>query len=139
MWEFQKSKFLQKKTKVSRSVIPKSVKLSQLTANLSNAAGIVSGFLIKDTDLIGRSIQDVIVEPARKHLIPGFTKVKNNALKAGALGVTISGAGPSVIAFSKKSHNLKKIAKAMKDGFRSAKVDCDIVICKPSNGPKIRI
>lgn len=128
-----------KKTKVSRSVIPKSVKLSQLTANLSNAAGIVSGFLIKDTDLIGRSIQDVIVEPARKHLIPGFTKVKNNALKAGALGVTISGAGPSVIAFSKKSHNLKKIAKAMRDGFRSAKVDCDIVICKPSNGPKIRI
>ena len=89
-----------KKTKVSRSVIPKSVKLSELTANLSNAAGIVSGFLIKDTDLIGRSIQDVIVEPARKHLIPGFTKVKNNALKAGALGVTISGAGPSVIAFS---------------------------------------
>jgi len=128
-----------KKTKVSRSVIPKSVKLSELTANLSNAAGVVSGFLIKDTNLIGRSIQDVIVEPARKHLIPGFTKVKSNALKAGALGVTISGAGPSVIAFSKKSHNLKKIAKAMKDGFRSAKVDCDVVICKPSNGPKIRI
>ncbi|NMJ67761.1 MAG: homoserine kinase, partial [Marine Group I thaumarchaeote] len=69
-----------KKTKISRAVIPKTVKLSDLTVNLSNAANIVSGFLIKDTELIGRSIQDVIVEPARKHLIPGFSKVKNNAL-----------------------------------------------------------
>ena len=128
-----------KKTKAARSVIPKTVKLSALTANLSNAAGIVSGFLIKDTELIGRSIQDVIVEPARKKLIPGFTKVKTNALNAGALGVTISGAGPSIIAFSKKTQNSKKIAKSMKSGFHSVKVDCDIVICKPSNGPKIRI
>jgi len=127
-----------KKTKVSRAVIPKTVKLSDLTVNLSNAANIVSGFLIKDTELIGRSIQDVIVEPARKHLIPGFSKVKNNALNAGALGVTISGAGPSVIAFCKKSQNLKKIGKSMEKGFSSAKVGCDIIICKPSAGPKIR-
>ena len=127
-----------KKTNISRAVIPKTVKLSDLTVNLSNAANIVSGFLIKDTELIGRSIQDVIVEPARKHLIPGFSKVKNNALNAGALGVTISGAGPSVIAFCKKSQNLKKIGKSMEKGFRSAKVGCDIIICKPSAGPKIR-
>ena len=127
-----------KKTKISRAVIPKTVKLSDLTINLSNAANIVSGFLIKDTELIGRSIQDVIVEPARKHLIPGFSKVKSNALNAGALGVTISGAGPSVIAFCKKSQNLKKIGKSMEKGFSSAKVDCDIIICKPSAGPKIR-
>jgi len=128
-----------KKTKISRAVIPKTVKLSDLTLNLSNAANIVSGFLIKDTDLIGRSIQDVIVEPARKHLIPGFSKVKNNALGAGALGVTISGAGPSVIAFCKKSQNVKKVAKSMEKGFSSAKIDCDTIICKPSIGPKIRV
>jgi len=126
-----------KKTKISRSVIPKTVKLSDLTATLSNAANIVSGFLIKDTELIGRSIQDVIVEPARKHLIPGFSKVKNNALNAGALGVTISGAGPSVIAFCKKSQNLKKIGKSMEKGFSSVRVGCDIIICKPSAGSKI--
>jgi len=126
-----------KKTKISRAVIPKTVKLSDLTVNLSNAANIVTGFLIKDSDLIGRSIQDVIVEPARKHLIPGFSKVKNNALNAGALGVTISGAGPSVIAFCKKSQNLKKIGKSMERGFGSAKVGCDVIICKPSVGPRI--
>ena len=128
-----------KKTKISRSVIPKTVKLSDLTINLSNAVNIVSGFLIKDTELIGRSVQDVIVEPARKHLIPGFSKVKNNALNAGALGVTISGAGPSVIAFCKNSQNLKKIGKSMEKGFSSANVGCDIIICKPSIGPKIRV
>jgi homoserine kinase len=132
-----KLKVPKKKTKISRSVIPKTVKLSDLTVNLSNAANIVSGFLLKDTELIGRSIQDVIVEPARKHLIPGFSKVKNNALDAGALGVTISGAGPSVIAFCKKSQNLKKIGKSMEKGFGSAKVGCDIIICKPSVGPKV--
>jgi homoserine kinase len=134
-----KLKVPNKKTKVSRSVIPKTVKLSDLTTNLSNAAGIVSGFLLKDSDLIGRSIQDVIVEPARKHLIPGFSKVKNNALNAGALGVTISGAGPSIIAFCKKSQNLKKIEKSMEKGFNSVKVDCDVFACKPSVGPKIRV
>ena len=134
-----KLKVPKKKTKVSRAVIPKTVKLTDLTENLSNAANIVSGFLLKDSDLIGRSIQDVIVEPARKHLIPGFSKVKSNALDAGALGVTISGAGPSVIAFCKKSQNVKKIAKSMEKGFRSAKIDCETIICKPSSGPKIRV
>lgn len=123
-----------KKTKVSRGVIPKKVGLSDSIANLSNAAAIVAGFMRKDPDLIGNSIKDVIVEPARQHMIPGFIKVKENALKAGALGVTISGAGPSVIAFSKNSADLKKISLAMSKGFASANTKCQTVICKPSKG-----
>lgn len=123
-----------KKTKVSRGVIPKKVRLSDSIANLSNAAAIVAGFMRKDPDLIGDSIKDVIVEPARQHMIPGFIKVKENALKAGALGVTISGAGPSVIAFSKSSADLKKISLAMSKGFTSANTKCQTVICKPSKG-----
>jgi homoserine kinase len=123
-----------KKTKVSRGVIPKKVRLSDSIANLSNAAAIVAGFMRKDPDLIGNSIKDVIVEPARRHMIPGFIKVKENALKAGALGVTISGAGPSVIAFSKSSADLKKISLAMSKGFASANTKCQTVICKPSKG-----
>ncbi|MEC4849011.1 MAG: homoserine kinase [Nitrosarchaeum sp.] len=123
-----------KKTKVSRGVIPKKVRLSDSIANLSNAAAIVAGFMRKDPDLIGKSIKDVIVEPARQHMIPGFIKVKENALKAGALGVTISGAGPSVIAFSKSSADLKKISLAMSKGFASTDTKCKTVICKPSKG-----
>lgn len=131
-----KMKVPAKKTEVSRSVVPKQVALTDSVINLSNAAAIVAGFVQKDSELIGRSIQDIIVEPARAHLIPGFSAVKKNALRAGALGVTISGAGPSVISFATKKASLSKIASAMKKGFASAKTDCTVVICKPSGGAK---
>lgn len=133
-----KLKVPKKKTKVSRGVIPKKISLTSSITNLSNAAAIVAGFMKKDPELIGKSIKDVIVEPARKHMIPGYSKVKENALKAGALGVTISGAGPSVIAFSKSSGDLKKISLAMAKGFKSAKIDCQTIICKPSIGASIK-
>jgi homoserine kinase len=123
-----------KKTKVSRGVIPKNIKLTDAILNLSNASAIVAGFMNKDSELIGNSIKDVIVEPARQHMIPGYEKVKQNALKAGAYGVTISGAGPSVIAFSKNSFDLKKISFAMTRGFKSKNIDCQTIICKPSKG-----
>jgi homoserine kinase len=67
-------------------------------------------------------------------MIPGFMKVKENAIRAGALGVTISGAGPSVIAFSESSADLKKISLAMSKGFADANTECQTVICKPSKG-----
>lgn len=129
-----KLKVPKKKTKVSRGVIPKKIKLTDSIINLSNAAAIVAGFMNKDPEMIGNSIKDVIVEPARQHMIPGFNKVKQNAIKAGALGVTISGAGPSVIAFAKSTSDLKKICTAMSKGFASSGTKCQTVICKPSKG-----
>jgi len=126
-----------KKTKVSRSVIPKKLKISDSIQNLSNAAAIVAGFVKNDPDIIGNSIKDVIFEPARLHMIPGFNHVKKNALTAGALGVTISGAGPSVIAFAKKSSNLKKICTSMEKGFRKARTDCETIICRPTDGARV--
>ena len=133
-----KLKVPKKKTKVSRSVIPRKISFKDSITNLSNATAIVAGFMNKDPELIGKSIRDVIVEPARQHMIPGFAKVKENALKAGAFGVTISGAGPSVIAFSKSSGDLKKISLAMTKGFKSAKTKCQTIICKPSIGVSIK-
>ncbi len=124
----------QKKTEMSRKVLPKQVKLSDHVKNLSNASALTAGFMRKDVELIGSSINDIIVEPARKHLIPGFDKVKKSALDAGAMGVTISGAGPSVIAFTSISSNPRKISDSMKKGFASAKTECTMVICKPSRG-----
>jgi homoserine kinase len=126
-----------KKTQVSRSVLPKQVKLSDYVLNLSNAAAIVAGFMKKDTTLIGNSIKDIIVEPARQHLIPGFSQIKEYAIHAGAFGVTISGAGPSVIAFTSKSSNQKKICNAMERGFASAKTKCHTIVCRPSKGTRI--
>ena len=126
-----------KKTKVSRSVIPSKIKISDSILNLANAAAIVTGFIKKDSKLIGRSVVDLIVEPARQHLIPGFSKVKKNALNAGALGVTISGAGPSVIAFATSSSNLKKISASMARGFTAVNKKSDTIICKPSKGASV--
>jgi homoserine kinase len=123
-----------KKTKVSRGVLPKQVKLSDYVKNLSNASAITAGFAKKDVKLIGNSIKDIIVEPARKHLIPGFDRVKENALRAGAMGVTISGAGPSIISFTSKSADHDKICKAMEKGFAAANTKCITVICRPSKG-----
>ena len=133
-----KLKIPKKKTKVSRGVIPKKISLKSSIINMSYATAIVAGFMKKDPELIGKSIKDVIVEPARQHMIPGFSKVKENALNAGALGVTISGAGPSVIAFSKSSADLKKISLSMVRGFKSAKIECQTIICKPSFGASIK-
>ena len=109
-----------------------------MVKNISNASSIAAGFSEKNSELIGKSVQDVIVEPARKHMIPGFDKVKNNALNAGAYGVTISGAGPSVIAFTDKKHNANKISNAMKRGFKAARKESQVLICKPSKGPIIK-
>ena len=123
-----------KKTQVSRSVLPKQIKLSDHVRNLSNATAMTVGFMKQDTLMIGSAVRDIIVEPARQHMIPGFIQVKENALRAGALGFTISGAGPSVIAFALKTSNVKKICAAMEVGFKSAKTKCQTVICKPSKG-----
>ena len=71
-------------------------------------------------------------------MIPGYDKVKKLARAGGASAVTISGAGPTVIALVWDSmKGAKNVGEAMKKGFKSAKVDCDIVICKPSKGPEI--
>ena len=128
----------ERKTEVSRGAVPEMIRMSDSVANLSNAASIVAGFMKKDPRMIGTSIRDVVVEPARMHMIPGFARVKKNALKAGALGVTISGAGPSVIAFSENTSDLEGIAAAMSGGFASAGTDCRTVICGPARGAAVR-
>ena len=127
----------ERKTEVARSVLPTQVSLKQLTSNVANACTVVAGFMLGDVELIAKSINDVVVEPARKHLIPGYEEVKKNAMNAGALAVTISGAGPSMIAFTKVGQDVEKICKAMEEGFRSANIDSKAIACKPSEGAKV--
>jgi homoserine kinase len=92
-----------------------------LVRNVGNAAAMVSGFATGDVDLIGKSMLDAIAEPVRAPLIPGYQQVKTKALEAGACGVTISGAGPAMLAVvNKKNANFQKVALAMKEGFKEA-------------------
>ena len=123
-----------KKTEVARSVLPKEVPLKSVVHNISGATTIVAGFALSDVETIARGIDDVIIESARKHLIPGYNEVKQEAISAGALAVTISGAGPSMIAFLKTSKNAKKVAAAMAIGFEEADVESKTLVCRPCKG-----
>jgi homoserine kinase len=123
------------KTEKARSVVPKMIPIEKLIRNVGNAAAMVSGFASGNVDLIGRSMLDAIVEPARAHLIPGYQQVKENALKAGACGVTISGAGPAMLAVvNKKNGDSAKVVAAMKEGFRSAGFEATAFATKPGRG-----
>jgi homoserine kinase len=101
------------RTKESRELLPKQVPLPDLITQTGNAAGLVAGLLQEDYGLIGRSLQDVVAEPARKHTIPGFDAMKNAAIGAGALGCSISGSGPSLFALSTSEEIAAKVGKAM--------------------------
>ncbi|MEO9363726.1 MAG: homoserine kinase [Nitrososphaera sp.] len=125
-----------RKTEVARSVLPKEVPLKSAVHNVSGASTIVAGFALGDVEAIARGIDDVIVEPARKHLIPGYDGVRKNAIAAGALAVTISGAGPSMIAFLKGKKGAKKVAGAMAAGFSESGVECRTFACGPSKGAR---
>lgn len=127
-----------KKTEQARSVLPKMVPLKDVVHNISGAATIVAGFALKDVETITKGIDDTIIELARKHLIPGYESVKQNAISAGALAVTISGAGPSMIAFLKTNKNAKRVAAAMTKGFEGAGVKSSrTFICRASNGARL--
>jgi homoserine kinase len=126
-----------KKTEVARSVLPKMVPLKDVVHNISGAATIVAGFALKDVEIITRGIDDVIIESARKHLIPGYDSVKQNAISAGALAVTISGAGPSMIAFLKTNKNAKMVAAAMAKGFKETGVESRTFVCRASKGARL--
>jgi homoserine kinase len=101
-------------TKASRKLLPKSVPLADLVTQTGNAAGLVAGLLKQDYALIGRSLHDVVAEPARSHTIPGFANMKAGALDAGALGCSISGSGPSVFALSATKETAVKVGASMK-------------------------
>jgi len=124
-----------KKTEKARSVLPKTVSMESLVHNVGHAATMAAGFATGDVDLIGKSMSDAIVEPARAFMIPGYQKVKERALKAGACGVAISGAGPAMMAIVNINNiNASKVAKAMEEGFKSASVSASTFCTKPGKG-----
>jgi homoserine kinase len=126
------------KTEKARSVVSKLVPMEKLVHNVGRAAAMASGFATGDVDLIGKSMLDAIVEPARAFLIPGYQQVKENALKAGACGVAISGAGPAMIAIvNKKKADASKIANAMKEGFESAGLNATAFATRPGRGVRL--
>jgi homoserine kinase len=127
-----------KKTAVARGVLPKLVPLESVICNIANASTVVAGFALKNTKMVAKGISDVIIEPSRKHLIPGYELVKKSAIKAGALAVTISGAGPSMISILEDKKTAIHVANSMAQAFLESGVpETKTIICRPSEGAKI--
>ena len=97
------------RTSDARSILRQQVLLKDAIKQWGNIAGLVAGLMKSDYDLIGRSLEDVIIEPVRSILIPGFDELKKQSKEAGALGGGISGSGPSIFMLSKT----KEIALAV--------------------------
>jgi len=127
-----------KKTGQARAVLPQSVPFVDMIHNLSSATMMVAAFAKGDVELIGRAMSDKIVEPARASSVPGYDQIRKKALKAGACGMAISGAGPSMIAFvNLEKVKAGKVADAMKRGFASANVGSEIIITKIGKGASV--
>ena len=115
-------------TKDARDVLSDQVQLKQHIHQNGNLGGLIVGLYNGDIDLIGRSLQDVIIEPQRAQLIPGFYQVQEAALKAGALGCSISGAGPSIFALSANTLIAENIGNAMQRVFTDLGIKSELFI-----------
>jgi len=114
------------KTEDARNVLKQNIPIADATTQSSNLAGLVSGLYTEDYQLISRSLVDVIAEPYRKILIPLFDEIKTVGLEKGALGVGISGSGPSIFALCKGKNNAKKVAQAMREIYQNSTIDFKI-------------
>jgi homoserine kinase len=111
------------KTSDARSILKHKVLLKDAIKQWGNIAGLVAGLLKSDYELIGRSLEDVIIEPVRSILIPGFDLVKQKSKEAGALGGGISGSGPSIFMLSKNEATAFAVEKEMKSIYENLELD----------------
>src|SRR6185312_12604132 len=111
------------RTSDSRQILRKEVQLKDAIKQWGNIGGLITGFMKNDCELIGRSLEDVIVEPVRSILIPGFDEVKLKCKNAGSLGGGISGSGPSIFMLSKEEETAYKVEETMKEIYEKIGVD----------------
>jgi homoserine kinase len=126
------------KTEDARKILRKGITLKDAVTQWGNIAGLIAGLMKGDYSLIGRSLQDVIIEPIRSMLIPGFDEVKEAALANGALGASISGSGPSMFALSSSLETAQRVAKAMTETFSQFEIENHSYVSKINKqGPKV--
>lgn len=114
------------RTEDARDILQKSISIADTVKQGANLAALISGLYTDDYQLISRSLVDVIAEPHRKKLIPFFNEVKKAGIKAGSLGVGISGSGPAIFGLCKGKKTAHKAAKAMKEVYQNTAIDFKI-------------
>src|SRR5205823_2140822 len=111
-------------TSQARAILRGSVQMSDFVWQTANLAGFISGCYTDDLDMICASLEDVVIEPQRQALIPGFQDVRRAAMEAGALGCSISGAGPTTFAWARES-NAAAVRDAMRSEFERKSIQLD--------------
>ena len=118
------------KTSDARAVLKKNIMLEKAIQQWGNLAALVSGLYTNDYDLIGRSLVDVVIEPHRSALIPGFQELKKAATDSGALGSGISGSGPSMFALSRGEAAAIRVGESMRQAFLKYNIEFELHISK---------
>ncbi len=121
------------RTADARQILKKQVLLKDAIKQWGNIAGLVAGFIKNDYGLIGRSLEDVIIEPVRSILIPCFDEVKRKSLAAGALGGGISGSGPSLFMLSKDKNTADEVAAIMGKIYKNILLDHHVYVTRINN------
>jgi homoserine kinase len=121
---------LELKTSDSRRVLRSTIPLKDAITQWGNIAGLVVGLMKPDYGLIMRSLNDVVAEPVRSVLIPGFASIKAAAIRNGALGCGISGSGPTIFALSTEYSIANNVAKTIQEQFTNMKLKSDVFVSK---------
>lgn len=116
------------RTSDAREILRKEVLLKDAIRQWGNIGGLVAGLMKGDYELIGRSLEDVIIEPVRSILIPGFDIIKSECKSAGAIGGGISGSGPSIFMLSRDKQTANKVAGVMKSVYDRIGVNYHIYV-----------
>jgi homoserine kinase len=125
-------------TRDARQLIRNKILLKDAVTQWGNIAGLVSGLFMKDVDLIGRSMQDILIEPTRAILIPDFYAMRQIAMENGALSFGISGSGPSVFAFTEDEKTAELINTKIQQHLHSLNVESSVYQSSiNANGPKV--
>ena len=127
-----------RKTEYARSLLPRSVPFDSLVANVANASLMVAGFAKRDIKLIGKGMTDKVVDKARKSMIPGYDRVRSEAIGAGAEGVCISGAGPSLLAVVDRERvEPKRVLEAIIASFAKEGAESSGYVTKVGGGARV--
>lgn len=118
------------RTAEARAVLPRHVERGVFIQQTANVAAMVAALASGDLDLLRRALDDQIAEPARAPLLHGFMEAKAAALAAGALGCSISGAGPTSFAFAGDDASAKRIASAMRGAYEAAGVEAETRVAR---------
>lgn len=117
-------------TQDSREVLRRNIALKDAIVQWGNIAGLVAGLMKPDFGLISRSLKDVIAEPIRSMLIPGFDRIKQSAVENGALGSGISGSGPTIFALSADEATAKRVGEAIKEEFARFQLNSETFVSR---------